>query len=149
MFRYGRLGEMGLTADAARRYGALPTVPRLYEVPGFYGRHFSYIGDVHLIRSKIDAFSHQENNTPQHNNADHIQAMIAQRRDLYGRWGGQRFLATPIDETWPVDMLENPIWEPSICTPDSLARRLWMPWARRISFCTEAVRIRAKNALRA
>src|SRR6056297_1042935 len=54
-------------------------------VPLRGGWHMSYFGDVEFIRTKLNSFSHQNLNTPQINNPEHIQAAIEEGHDLFGR----------------------------------------------------------------
>lgn len=47
------------------------------------GWHFSYFGDIDFIRNKINAFSHQEFNTDQYTNPEHILQCIKEGRCLF------------------------------------------------------------------
>lgn len=51
------------------------------------GWHLSYFGDVAAIQRKIAAFSHQEYNTPDYTDADHLADCIRRGVDLFGRDG--------------------------------------------------------------
>jgi hypothetical protein len=46
------------------------------------GWHFSYLDD---IKYKIDSFSHVEYSKPPYNDQAHIDEMVANKQDLYGR----------------------------------------------------------------
>lgn len=64
------------------------------------GWHFSYMGGVDRIRTKIRSFAHQELNTPAFTNAGHIAEAMASGRDLYGR-PGMDFQFVALDDSYP------------------------------------------------
>lgn len=98
-----------LTVALRRSILRTPQEARLWRfgLPGIpdAGWHFSYLGDVAAIQRKIEAFSHQEFNTPE------VKGRIAQRversEDLFGRanysWG-----VVPIDTSFPDFVRANP-----------------------------------------
>jgi beta-1,4-mannosyl-glycoprotein beta-1,4-N-acetylglucosaminyltransferase len=49
------------------------------------GWHFSYFGNEDFIANKIRSFSHQEYNTNEFTNAEHIKSVMENGKDLYGR----------------------------------------------------------------
>lgn len=51
------------------------------------GWHFSYLGGVDAIVAKLNAFAHQEVNTPEVNNAEHLLKCVLTGRDYLGRPG--------------------------------------------------------------
>ena len=71
------------------------------------GWHFSYLGGVHRIQTKIAAFSHQELNHPQYTEAANIAGAIKSGRDLFGRDTVYRFRTVPIDDGFPSYVVEN------------------------------------------
>jgi hypothetical protein len=102
-----------------------PTQLRLAQVPITSqpcGWHFSYIGDVAAIRRKIEAFAHQEYNHPQWNSEAAIRQALEQHVDLFQR--GEQFARVRIDESWPLEMLQNPLWARFTCSPLPLPVRV-------------------------
>lgn len=69
------------------------------------GWHFSYLGGVEAIRQKLNAFSHQEYNTPLYTDPDFLLRCIAEGRDIFGREYQWKF--RPIDDTFPKYVLDN------------------------------------------
>jgi len=69
------------------------------------GWHFSYTGGIENIRQKIQAFSHQEFNTPYFTNAQHIARAIATGADLFDR-PFQMFAPVAL-ETLPAYVIAN------------------------------------------
>jgi hypothetical protein len=80
------------------RFG-LPWIPNA-------GWHFSYLGNETKIREKIDAFSHQELNTPEFTDPRKLTARVHGARDLFER-PGYRWEFVPLDETFPRFVREN------------------------------------------
>jgi glycogen(starch) synthase len=71
------------------------------------GWHFSYLGGADAIRSKIQAFSHQELNVEEFADVTKIAQRIASGRDLYER-PGMQWAFVPIDATFPRCVAEEP-----------------------------------------
>jgi len=74
------------------RYSGYHTVPR-------GGWHFSYLGSAESIRQKIEAYAHQENNTPEYTDPQRIRERIA-----HGQWlfdGGRKLQFVPLDDAYP------------------------------------------------
>ena len=74
------------------------------------GWHFSYMGGDHLnvykrIKSKLQAFSHNEFNRPSVYNPVKVRLKIILGRDLLGR--GAKFKKVKIDESYPKWLKEN------------------------------------------
>lgn len=69
------------------------------------GWHFSYLGGVNAIQTKLASFSHQEYNTEVINNAENIRAHLADKTDLFGRPADWQVVA--IDESYPVYIQKN------------------------------------------
>jgi beta-1,4-mannosyl-glycoprotein beta-1,4-N-acetylglucosaminyltransferase len=51
------------------------------------GWHFSYFGDAEFIKNKINNFSHQEYNSDEFTNQEHIETVIKNGKDLFKREG--------------------------------------------------------------
>lgn len=74
------------------------------------GWHFSYLGGVDRILSKLEAFAHAEYNKPEYKDPERIKRAIEQGEDLFGR--GFRYRMVPIDDTWPKAVTADlPRWE--------------------------------------
>lgn len=71
------------------------------------GWHFSYLGGVQRIQTKIAAFSHQEYNQPQYTAEANIADAINSGRDLFGRDSLYHFRTVPIDDSFPRFVVEN------------------------------------------
>src|SRR5205085_11379997 len=71
-----------------------------FNLPGIAdaGWHFSYLGDERAIRTKIEAFSHQEFNTRAVK--EQIADRIERSEDLFGRTGYE-WKVVPLDESFP------------------------------------------------
>jgi beta-1,4-mannosyl-glycoprotein beta-1,4-N-acetylglucosaminyltransferase len=69
------------------------------------GWHFSYLGGVDSIQSKIQAYAHTENDTPGNLDPAHIQSCLLNGADLFGRNIEYRFVM--IDSTFPRHLLSN------------------------------------------
>lgn len=70
------------------------------------GWHFSYMGGVERIISKIEAFSHAEFNNAVFKDAALIRRLIDAGLDLFGR-ANYRFETVEIDESFPRYLREN------------------------------------------
>lgn len=70
------------------------------------GWHFSYMGGVQAIQTKLAAFAHEEYDTPEMKNAAWLGDRIARRRDLY-HLGGRKFTQVALSEL-PRDVQERP-----------------------------------------
>jgi len=64
------------------------------------GWHFTYLGQAKKIIKKINAYSHQELNTKETNNAKRIQLYVENNLDIFGR----NFIikTVPVDKTFPL-----------------------------------------------
>jgi beta-1,4-mannosyl-glycoprotein beta-1,4-N-acetylglucosaminyltransferase len=69
------------------------------------GWHFSYLGGAKKISEKINAFSHQETNTPDINNLTHLEQCINLGRDHLNR-PGYGWAFRPVDY-YPVPLREQ------------------------------------------
>ncbi|MBK9148635.1 MAG: hypothetical protein IPM12_12570 [Flavobacteriales bacterium] len=63
------------------------------------GWHFSYLGGVDRIISKLESFAHAEYNKPEYKDPRRIKRAIEQGEDLFGR--GFRYRFVPMDASWP------------------------------------------------
>jgi beta-1,4-mannosyl-glycoprotein beta-1,4-N-acetylglucosaminyltransferase len=70
------------------------------------GWHFSYMGGVDAIRSKFQAFAHQEYNTSAMLDQDRLNRLIDSGEDIFGR-PGHKFSAVPIDDDYPEFLRNN------------------------------------------
>jgi len=61
------------------------------------GWHFSYFGEVHIIREKITNFSHQECNIHSINNIDNIRECISQKLSFVDK--DIKFIHIPLEES--------------------------------------------------
>ena len=71
------------------------------------GWHFSYLGDENQIRHKLKTFAHDEMDTDQFTDLDHIKKSIDNQSDLFNRFGDFRFQKKEINDYWPKYILEN------------------------------------------
>ena len=67
--------------------------------------HWSFFGDADMVRSKMDAYEHQENNLKQFR--DTMEDRIAQGVDPYGRDYLYKPTTVPIDESFPDYIVNN------------------------------------------
>ena len=63
------------------------------------GWHFSFIGNAEHVSQKVQDYSHQEFNTPEITNLDHVQKCMNDGVDLYGR--DLRYEFVEIDKGYP------------------------------------------------
>jgi len=93
-----RLLREGLTPELARETSS----PCILNA----GWHFSFIGGLDKITEKIEAFAHQEFNTDEYKNHDHILEHMTNGTSLFGRWhDGAGFVQ--VDDTFPRYVVEN------------------------------------------
>ena len=53
--------------------------------------------------------------------------------------GGEiTFLADLVDERWPLEMINNPLWKEYVCKPDPAMRRMAWKIAHKMEFCATA-----------
>jgi beta-1,4-mannosyl-glycoprotein beta-1,4-N-acetylglucosaminyltransferase len=96
---------------ATRARAALRTVRRFGQLEGRAhivnngGWHFSYLGGVESIASKLESFSHVEYNTESFKSRDAILTAIKEKRDLFGRAG--RYGLVPLDQRFPIWLRTN------------------------------------------
>lgn len=69
------------------------------------GWHFSYLGGVHMIIRKLEAFSHVEYNKPEYKDPARIEQAIANGEDIFGRGFVYRFVK--MNAEWPVYIMKN------------------------------------------
>ena len=69
------------------------------------GWHFSFLGDTKAIKTKIEAWSHQELNRP--DIKDNIEERVKNNMDIFNR-PQSKLTVVPIDDTYPQYVLENP-----------------------------------------
>lgn len=70
------------------------------------GWHFSFIGDVAHIRTKIEAFAHTEFDKAEIKSDEHIKEVLENGLDLFPR-GNTKFNAISVDDTFPKYVLDN------------------------------------------
>lgn len=70
------------------------------------GWHFSYLGGVEAIRSKLKAFAHQEYNTDEILDEKRMNTLISSGRDIFGE-SNHKFISIPINETYPKYLIDN------------------------------------------
>ena len=139
LYLYQYITINGLNADSARWLSTNAVRPRVWEVPDSYGWHFSYIGSPDFIRNKISSFAHQEYNNFRYAAPERIRVAVERGIDLFGRWGNKRFLADLVDERWPLEMINNPLWKEYVCKPDPAIRRMAWKIAHKMEFCANGV----------
>ena len=139
LYLYSYITRHGLDADSARWLNTCVVRPRVWEVPDSYGWHFSYIGSPDFIRNKILSFAHQEYNNSTYTAPERIREAVERGIDLFGRWGNKRFLADLVDERWPLEMINNPLWKQYVCKPDPSVRRMAWKIAHKMEFCANGV----------
>jgi len=83
------------------RAGLSMGVPRIWIPNG--GWHFSYLGNIDVIRNKIENFGHSELNTPEV--MDNLASRVSNGVDPYGRPGCD-FKVVEITDKWP-EMIYN------------------------------------------
>lgn len=67
--------------------------------------HLSYFGGAERIRTKIEAYGHQENNLEEFKDLEHIRAAITRGEDVFGRGavhGDLRENTEPLDLPWSI-----------------------------------------------
>lgn len=103
MLPFDLMVQAGLSPDAVRMadIGEIP-----YQVERDGGWHFSYCGGPREIQEKIEAYSHQEYNSPEYTDVRHILQCMAGARDLFGR-DEMTFRAVPVDSSFPRYLYEN------------------------------------------
>ncbi|OJJ14618.1 hypothetical protein BKI52_42060 [marine bacterium AO1-C] len=69
------------------------------------GWHFSYLGGIDKIISKIESLAHPEVNKAQYKDRERIQELIANGKDIFGRNMEHKFVA--LDESFPQFILQN------------------------------------------
>uniref|UniRef100_A0A6C0I2Y0 Fringe-like glycosyltransferase domain-containing protein n=1 Tax=viral metagenome TaxID=1070528 RepID=A0A6C0I2Y0_9ZZZZ len=89
---YEEYNNQGCSPDAIR----LKTPPTMIEKGGW---HLSYFGNTKMIQNKIRQFSHQEFNTEEITNADHLQQCIDNYTDILKR-DGVKLIKIPIDSNF-------------------------------------------------
>lgn len=95
---------------SSARYGKNPTKGRQW--------HFSYLGGVEAIQTKLLAFSHTEYATDEWTDPVRIERAIAEHKDLFDR--RFKYKIVPIDETFPKCVQHNPErWKKYICPVSS------------------------------
>lgn len=68
------------------------------------GWHFSYLTTPDQIIEKLNAFAHQELNSPEIANVEHIRRCMDERRNLFG---SGMFAVVPLDHSFPEPLLSN------------------------------------------
>ena len=97
------------TFPKALNVGLTPTKIRLYEDCIYIyngGWHFSYLGGVKTILSKVKAFAHQELNNDEFLSISRLERCLNTGEDVFGR-PGHKFTAVPIDKSFPSDLQEK------------------------------------------
>lgn len=69
------------------------------------GWHFTYLGGVEAIRTKIGSIAHTEYNTSEMSSDEWIEARIAAGEDPFKR--GDRFFVEPLDASYPEYLVRN------------------------------------------
>ena len=87
------------------------------------GWHFSYLGGVDAIKSKFQAFAHQEYNTSAMLDQDRLQRLIDSGQDIFGR-PDHKFLAVRMDEDFPLFLRHNQQRFPKLLRTENLAEPL-------------------------
>jgi beta-1,4-mannosyl-glycoprotein beta-1,4-N-acetylglucosaminyltransferase len=70
------------------------------------GWHFSYMGGADKIKTKLEAFTHSEYNTPYFTNINRIKRLVSEGKDLFDR--DMQFKVIPIDKSFPALIREHP-----------------------------------------
>lgn len=89
--------------------GFTPTKIRLYDNCHYIvngGWHFSYLGGVDTVITKVEAFAHQELNTKEFLSRDRIENCLNSGDDVFRR-PNHRFISVPIDNTYPSYVQNN------------------------------------------
>lgn len=88
--------------DAARWLRNIPYIPISN------GWHFSYLGSAETIAQKIHSFSHNEYDKPQYTNLQHIETMIEQGDNIFGKTGtAHKIKYVEINKSWPAYILKE------------------------------------------
>lgn len=77
----------------------------LYPLIHNAGWHFSYLGGLAFVRTKIESFAHQEHNTPDNKKLTTLHFNITNGLDIFSRPFKYQF--TKIDKTLPQYLLDN------------------------------------------
>lgn len=95
VFNYGSL-DTNIQAYWERRHSFL-TIPNA-------GWHFSYLGGIELIKQKLAAYSHIENDTDEVRS--NLEKNIAEGKDIFGR-PDHKFEFVEIDDSFPPYLVEH------------------------------------------
>lgn len=95
LFRHS--GKDGGAAGAPAT-AELPMIPNA-------GWHFSYMGGVEQIQTKLASYCHRELDIPKFNNSEHIINTIKTGKDLFNRNIQSKFI--PIDDSFPQTVIQN------------------------------------------
>lgn len=71
------------------------------------GWHFSYLGSPEEIQYKLKTFAHDEFDSDSYTNINNIKSSIANKSDLFHRFGDHRFEEQRLDDSWPQYILNN------------------------------------------
>lgn len=72
------------------------------------GWHFSYLGDAHHVKNKIQSFSHWELDTPDVTDIDKMNERMLRGEDIWGH--GKSYQIVDVDETWPHAVRNNMLY---------------------------------------
>lgn len=71
------------------------------------GWHFSYLGTPEQIQYKLKTFAHDEFDSVEYTNPDHIKNSIENGTDLFNRFDNAKFQKQQINHMWPNYILNN------------------------------------------
>lgn len=71
------------------------------------GWHFSYLGSPEQIQYKLKTFAHDEMDTEEFTDINHISNSVINGTDLFNRFGNARFQKMQITEFWPRHVVDN------------------------------------------
>jgi len=101
------------------------------------GWHFSYLGGIDAIRTKIASWSHQELNTPEVRAAESLMYNIENNLDIFGR--GNAYCLGELDASYPEYVRRHRF------RYRRLIRRLGKPDPNTVRLRAEVVRLRREN----
>lgn len=101
IFPIAELRRLGL-APSSIRYLDIGTLPNIPDA----GWHFSFMGGVDAVASKIQSWAHQEYNRPDILDMERIERLINEGKDVFGR-EQMTYKTVCIDDTFPKYVVEN------------------------------------------
>lgn len=71
------------------------------------GWHFSYLGTAEQIQHKLKTFAHDEFDSPEFTDIEKIKKAVEEKKDLFNRFGDNKFEIQKLTGYWPEYILKN------------------------------------------